>query len=75
MCGYEPQLYRIMAKMFGNFGSHLYRAMCRMSMSLHWATRSTYRVVCLLLAEHEAELGCLGVRIRLGPKNDHYTVL
>ena len=46
-----------------------------MSISLHWTKRSTYRVVCLLLAEHEAELGGLRVRIRLGPEDDYYTVL
>jgi len=46
-----------------------------MSISLNWTTRSTYRVVRLLLAEYEAELGGLGVRIRLGPENDHYAVL
>jgi hypothetical protein len=45
-----------------------------MSISLR-RTRSTYRVVCLLLAKHEIELGGLMIRIGLGPENDHYAVL
>jgi hypothetical protein len=38
-------------------------------------TRSTYRVVCLLLAKHETELGGLMIRIGLGLENDHCAVL